>query len=78
MAEGWYSNVVLIQRLESGVAEGWISCHVWIWHEALAWHSLRGSETSRMEQRFCRPMGWGFGRLAVLLLDCGMEKTYTI
>jgi hypothetical protein len=31
-----------------------------------------------MEQRFCRPTGWGFGLPAVLLLDGGMEKPSTI
>jgi hypothetical protein len=31
-----------------------------------------------MQQRFCRPIEQGFGRLAVLLLDGGMEKSSTI
>jgi hypothetical protein len=35
-------------------------------------------ESGRMEQRLCRPTEQGFGRLAVLLLDHGMEKPSTI
>jgi hypothetical protein len=55
-----------------GVAEGRVFWHVWVWC------SLRGGDPGRMEQQLCRPMGWGFGRLAVLLLDHGVEKPSTI
>jgi hypothetical protein len=39
---------------------------------------LRDREPGRMEQQLCRPTGWSFGRLAVLLLDHGMEKPFMI
>jgi hypothetical protein len=60
--------------LEAGTAEGQVFHHVWVWCGAVACSSLRGGETGRMEQQLCRPMGWGFGRLAVLVLDHGVEK----
>jgi hypothetical protein len=60
------------------VTEGCVSYHVWVWHGAVAWHSLRDGELGRMEQRLCRPTGQGFGRLAVLLLDHALEKPSTI
>jgi hypothetical protein len=71
---GRYSGVVCVQQLEACVAEGQVSHWVWVWHGALAWCSPRGGVAGRMEQWLCRPMGWGFGRLTVLLLDSGMEK----
>jgi hypothetical protein len=46
----------------------------WIRHRAVARCSPRGREPSGAEQQLCRPMGWELGRLAVLLLDRGMEK----
>jgi hypothetical protein len=52
------------------MAEGQVSCGVWVWHRAVAWCSLRGGEPGRVEQ-LCRPMGRD---LAVLLLDGGVEK----
>jgi hypothetical protein len=73
-----YSCVVWVQGLEADMAEGWVSHHVWDWCGAVAWHSPRGREPGRMEQQLCRPMGQGFGRPAILLLDHGMEKPYTI
>jgi hypothetical protein len=56
----------------------WGSCCLWVWCGAVAWHSPRGGEPGRMEQWLCRPMGREFGRLAVLILDRGMEKPSTI
>jgi hypothetical protein len=68
---GGYSSMVWVSGLEAGAAEGQVSHRVWVWHRAVAWHSLRGGE-------LCRPMGWGFCRPAVLLLDSGVEKPSTI
>jgi hypothetical protein len=59
------------------MAEGQVSRCVWVWHRVVAWHSLRGGENGRMEQRLCRPMGQGFDRLAVLILDHGVMKPST-
>jgi hypothetical protein len=78
--------------LGSGMAEGqlsqwcvdpawpkrWGSRHAWFHCRAVVWRSLRVREPGRMEQQLCRPMGWGFGSPAVLLLDHGMEKPSTI
>jgi hypothetical protein len=58
----------------AGKAEGWVSCCVCVWIRAVAWHSQRGREPGRMEQRLCRTMGWGFGSPALLLLDHGVVK----
>jgi hypothetical protein len=74
MAEGW----VFQWYVDPAWPERWGSRHVWIQHGVLAWRSLRGGEPGKTEQRFCRPMGQGFCRPAVLLLDCGMEKASTI
>jgi hypothetical protein len=60
------------------MAEGQLSCHVWVWNRAVAWYSLRGGEPSRMELQLCRPIGQGFGRLSVLSLDHGVVKPFTI
>jgi hypothetical protein len=60
------------------MAEGQGSHRVWVWHGAEAWRSPKGGEPSRMEQQLCRPMGRGFGRPAVVLLDRGVEKPSTI
>jgi hypothetical protein len=57
-----------------GMAEGWVSCHVWDWNRAVAWHSPRDGEPGRTEQWLCRPMGQRFSKPAVLLLDRGVEK----
>jgi hypothetical protein len=80
--------MVWVRKLEASMAEGWVSqwcvdpawperrgssC-VWVWCRAMAWHSPRSRDPSRTEQWLCRSMGWRFGRLAVLLLDHGMEK----
>jgi hypothetical protein len=78
MARDGYSGMVWVCELEAGMAEGGVSCHVWVWRRAMAWHSPRSGELGRMEQWLCRPMGQGFGRLAVLLLDCGVEKSSMI
>jgi hypothetical protein len=72
MAKGWVFWCGV-----ASVAEGRVSRHVWV-RTAVAWHSLSGGEPSRMEQRLCSPMGQGFGRLAVLLLDHGVVKPSTI
>jgi hypothetical protein len=37
-----------------------------------------GQRALQMEQWLCRPMGQGFGRPAVLLLDCGGVKPFTV
>jgi hypothetical protein len=55
---GVYSSVAWVRGLEAGSAEGWVSRHVWFWHGAVTWHSLRGGEPSRPEQQLCRPTGW--------------------
>jgi hypothetical protein len=72
MAKGW-----VFQYSVAGAAKGQVSHLVWVWNRAVAWHSLRGRKSGRMEQRLCRPMGQGFGRPAVLLLDRGVVKTST-
>jgi hypothetical protein len=80
------------QGLRVGEPEGWVSwcsmdlvqperrgsCCAWVWCRAVVWHSPRGGGPGRMELQVCRPMGQGFGRPAVLLLDCGMKKPSTI
>jgi hypothetical protein len=66
--------VMWVWGLEASVAEEQVSCHVWVWHRAVAWCSLRGGELGRTEQQLCRPTGQGFGRSAVLLLDPGVVK----
>jgi hypothetical protein len=33
-----------------------------------------GREPGKAKQRLCKPMGWGLVGLAVLLVDCGVEK----
>jgi hypothetical protein len=73
---GRYPSVLWVQRLEAGAAEGQVSrwCVDLVLSRAVAWHSLRVREPGRMEQQLCRPMGQGFSRPAVLLLDHGMEK----
>jgi hypothetical protein len=60
------------------MAEGQVSHHEWVSCGVLVWRSPRGREPGRMEQQLCRTTGWEFGRLAVLLLDCGVEKPSTI
>jgi hypothetical protein len=42
----------------------------WSWVPAL----LQGQRASGVEQHLCRPKGQGLDRLAVLLLDRGIEK----
>jgi hypothetical protein len=46
----------------------------WIWCRARAQHGLKGGEPGQAELQLCSPTEWGLGRLAVLLLDCGVEK----
>jgi hypothetical protein len=46
---------------------------VWVWCGAVARRSPRDGEPGRTEQRLCRPTRGEFGRLAVLLLDHGVE-----
>jgi hypothetical protein len=75
---GGYSGMVWVWILEAGVTEGWVSHCVWVWHRAVDCHSPRGREPSRTEQQLCRPIGKGFGRPAVLLLDRGVMKPSTI
>jgi hypothetical protein len=43
----------------------------------MAWHSQRGGEPGRMEQRLCRPVGREFGRAAILILDGGVVKPFS-
>jgi hypothetical protein len=78
LAEGqiFWSGVDL--GLEAGVAEERVSHHVWVWNRAVAWHSTRGKEPLRTGQRLCSPMELELGRLAVLILDCGVVKPSTI
>jgi hypothetical protein len=78
LLRGGYSNVVWVWGLEAGAAEGQVSHRVWVCCRAVAWCSPSGGEPCRMEQQLCRPVGQGFGRLAILLLDRGMEKTSPI
>jgi hypothetical protein len=69
-----------------GPSKAWIPCcrrgggpgGAWIRHGAVAWCSPRGREPGGVEQQLCRPMGWGLGRPAVLLLDRGVEKPSVI
>jgi hypothetical protein len=68
--EGQGSRVSILGAAQ----EVWGPGGVWIQCGAVAWCRLRGGEPSGAEQQLCRPTGWGLGRLAVLLLDCGMEK----
>jgi hypothetical protein len=53
----------------AGGPRGGVPSGVWIWCKAGALHGLRGREPVRVEQQLHRPMGWGLGRLAVLLVD---------
>jgi hypothetical protein len=72
------NNMWVFQHGVASAAEGRVSCCVWVWNRVVAWHIQRGREPSRTEQWLCRPMGWGFGRLAVLILDCGVVKPSTV
>jgi hypothetical protein len=47
-------------------------------HRPGAWQGQRCGEPSGAEQLLCRPMKQGLGGLAVLLVDHGMEKPFTI
>jgi hypothetical protein len=60
---------------------------MWIWpgargilvvtvHESSA--ELWGGEPGGVKQQLCRLTGQGFGKPAVLLLDCGVEKSFKI
>jgi hypothetical protein len=50
----------------------------WIWCGAGSRCDQRGGEPGRAEKQLCRPMGQGLGRLAILLVDRGVEKPSTI
>jgi hypothetical protein len=65
-------RAVAQQSLRGGVPGG-----PWVWCRPRAGHCLRGGEPGREEQQLLRPMGWGLGRLAVLLVDHGLEKPFT-
>jgi hypothetical protein len=78
VAEGWVFRCGVDLELEASMAEQQVSLRVWVWCGAMAWHSSRVREPGRMERRLCRPMGQGFGRPAIVLLDRGMEKPSVI
>jgi hypothetical protein len=49
----------------------------WYLDPVQGWGAVRAEgqrEQGGAEQRLYSPMGWRFGRLAVLSLECGMEK----
>jgi hypothetical protein len=71
--ELWLSHAELVPGPRGGDPSG-----VWIWHRAWAWCSPRGREPDGVEQWLWRPTGWRLGKLAVLLLDCGVEKLFMI
>jgi hypothetical protein len=72
--KGSWCSWVRVWRGVASAGEGRVSHHVWVWNRAVAWCSLRDGEPGRTEQQLCRPMGRGFGRPAVLILDRGVVK----
>jgi hypothetical protein len=62
-------------RVPSGA---WIQCGPGVGDPGGAWIWCGGGEPSGAEQQFCEPIGRGLGRPAVLLLDCGVEKSSKI
>jgi hypothetical protein len=77
-----YPRVVWVWELEADAADGGYPSGAWIWHSPSGGDPAvcgsgtdRGAESPAERSRWlCRPTGWGFGRPAIVLLDCGVEK----